>query len=67
MRFIQNFWQNEKGNANSNLHTKLLAYILSNIFYDGQNKNPSVSPTPPPRFRFIFVKRCDYFGVKKQG
>ena len=32
MRFSREFWQNKQGNANSNSHTKLQAYILANIF-----------------------------------
>ena len=71
MRFSQKFWQNKKGNGNSNLHAKLQAYFLSNIFVIGkirimefhqppstENFDNSPYPYGTPKFRFIFVKRC---------
>ena len=50
MQFSRNFRQNKRENANSNLHTTLQVYILSEICVTGKNKNHGVSQTPIPSF-----------------
>ena len=59
MRFSRNFRQNKQGNAHSNLHIRLQAYILSNIFVIGKIEImefhhpplPTTLKTPPTHTR----------------
>ena len=67
MRFPRDFRQNKQANANSNLLTKLQAYILSNISVIGkirymefhqppstENFDDSSYPYGTSKFQFIF-------------
>ena len=47
MQFPQDFWQNKQGNANSNPHTQLQTYILSNIFVIGKIRIMEFHRPPP--------------------